>query len=550
MDSSFKNLKKKVLLTSIIKSAVIGLSAGLFAAGAVLLILWLCSVNSYWIYSIPAGAAAALIAGGLCFLILRPTDKKVSRKYDKEYGFDEKLQTMVEFEGREGDIISLQKQDALEKLYNAPALKLKFSRIWYYIVILVLAVALFVSGVAIPVAKSVDSVTPGTDINGEDGPPGGDDDIDPVFVYEGSLMQTELLDLIGKIGNFELREGEGEVMITELGALDTALKKVERVSGVQAPIYNAVSNIDAKIVELNTFQKMSDALADLDPDLSLAILRGFAVYKKRYISGAQEDYISSQKLTIGNNIEDAMQVKLDASAEKLHGEQYPSDDSVPLDVLLTDFRTGLVGALSISGFEEGNALYDSFSTLSQRIGSIIRQITLGGVSDSELWERINGETRDDSAYRVLKTSLGDALSEQSYGCLVELYIRQELSSIFDVSFGGLTELYPDLVFEDENPGGNGGEGGEGGEGGGSGTGDKEFGSNDYVYDPITGERVTFGTILERYESAIMDGTLAEGFPEDLKNFLEIYMYYLHNGTDGSTSGGNENGGNEGDGNQT
>ena len=59
---------------------------------------WLCAV---------LGIVAALIAGGLAYIFLRPNNKKLAKKLDKELALHEKVQTMVEFKDAEDIMAAL-----------------------------------------------------------------------------------------------------------------------------------------------------------------------------------------------------------------------------------------------------------------------------------------------------------------------------------------------------------------------------------------------------------------------------------------------------------
>ena len=72
MDKNFERIKKSRLTAAIIKSAVCGLAAGTFAAGAVLLGLKLGQVEIHFAYYILIGVAAAALAGAGAFFLLRP----------------------------------------------------------------------------------------------------------------------------------------------------------------------------------------------------------------------------------------------------------------------------------------------------------------------------------------------------------------------------------------------------------------------------------------------------------------------------------------------
>ncbi len=127
MSVKFSKIKRTQLLRAVVTAVSAGLSAGFLAVGAVLL-AWKLGA-----FSLSAGAAAGICAG-ICvgvaaliglplFFALRPSDEKIARRLDAEHGLNEKIQTMVEYGNREGEMVALQRADAAERLERLPAKK-------------------------------------------------------------------------------------------------------------------------------------------------------------------------------------------------------------------------------------------------------------------------------------------------------------------------------------------------------------------------------------------------------------------------------------------
>ena len=133
MDASFKKIKKKFLVFAIIKSLICGVSAGLFAVGAVLLALKLAGIPIHGGYYALIGVCVASVCFGIVFPFMRLNDLKVARKLDKDYALRERVETMVAFEKDGGDIAILQREDAQTKLENLPKKKPDFKKLWQYI---------------------------------------------------------------------------------------------------------------------------------------------------------------------------------------------------------------------------------------------------------------------------------------------------------------------------------------------------------------------------------------------------------------------------------
>lgn len=122
---------------------------------------------------------------------------------------------------------------------------------------------------------------------------------------------------------------------------------------------------------------------------------------------------------------------------------------------------------------------------------------------------------------------------------MNIFVRARVANILGVSASQLPEL--DLGGEIGIGGGNGGDGednkGDGNNGGGWGTGDEKFGSNDLIYNPLTGEYVPYGELLKEYEAKMAEQ--ADGLPQDIRSFMEEYFKLLYGGIKDETT--DENG---------
>lgn len=551
MGESFNKLKKQALLAAILKSITVGLSSALLTVGVLLLAFKLGSVGFHWALYIPVGLGVALITGGPCFIFLRPTDKKIAKTYDAEYGLNEKLQTMVEFSGKqdEGGILSLQREDALEHLQNAPAPKVRFSRIWYFILIAVISLAIFLTGVIVPPPRNEAATQPP-----EEEDPYDDPRNDPDFFEFTLEMQTDMDNMTDAVRDISFAEDVQAYMLTRLGELNKTLLTTNTKSAMMSEVRSAVEDIDNLIINTNSFLVLSEAIGDsenpdnaADAELSEALKQGFITYKNSIMKNMPRSYVVSIQSTIGDSIEKAMETPVNESFTKLKVSQAPLDDSKNLQEVLTEYNAKLNGSLQLTQIDQTDALYDSFMTLTKSLGNTARHVQQGGKTDSALWkEMYDVEASPKSgAFAMFKSEAVVALSVQNFKCVMEVFVRQGLEEMLNVKFVNsdqnpagsncivLDELYADIIYTpDENPdeGDKPGDGtGEGSGGGGAGSGDVIFGSDDEVYDPRTGQKVKFGDILKEYENAIINNT-TDDFPPELAQYLETYLNYLHNGT--------------------
>ncbi len=157
---NFNKLKKTIRRHAVIKSAVFGAALALILVGALLLAVKLgdlladASVGAVAGILAAAGIVAASLAGGLLYLIIRPVDLAVAKRLDGEFSLGERVQTMVEYAGRESAMLTLQREDAETRLSAIGPKQIKYKRIWLSVAAGVLSVALFLTGVLLPSART------------------------------------------------------------------------------------------------------------------------------------------------------------------------------------------------------------------------------------------------------------------------------------------------------------------------------------------------------------------------------------------------------------
>ena len=111
------------------------------------------------------------------------------------------------------------------------------------------------------------------------------------------------------------------------------------------------------------------------------------------------------------------------------------------------------------------------------------------------------------------------------------YTITKLSTLFLVpapeferpDFVKYNQTIDDSVKDDNNDDEN-----SGSEGGGVGEG-SVFGSNDLVLDPITGEYVEYGTLLDKYYAVVFEKLQNGSYSDEQKKMIENYFALLYGG---------------------
>ena len=101
--NKFNTIKQKHVIGAVVKSAVCGLSLGLFAVGVLMLSLKLSAIMlAAWCYVL-VGIGAAAVGGVAFFLLLfNPSDKEVAKRTDNDYELNERVQTSLEYADQSG----------------------------------------------------------------------------------------------------------------------------------------------------------------------------------------------------------------------------------------------------------------------------------------------------------------------------------------------------------------------------------------------------------------------------------------------------------------
>lgn len=476
MGENFQKIKKKSLHGAIIKSVVCGVSFGLFAVGAILLTLKLVGIPLAFYYYLLIGLGGALLCGGLAFLLFKPSDVKLAKKLDKEYGLKEKLQTALVYANEQGAVVEMQRADADERL--APIAHEKFNltkwlpRIWQFIVVVVLAIAIAVTSFAVP-AKYAQGGTNGGGGEGEQQIP--------------FKLTDEILDgldqLIAEVKETDIEDNLKSTIASLLQRLEDNLFTAQYVSEVNALLASTVSGINKAVDESYSYVTIANALNNFDNYyLAVTIADAARVYRT-FRFGEFDD--------------------LGAYAEQCHdeiAEQITSGMEYFYDSLgedAGDVPALIITALTASKVSTSDKLYQLFMTFARGLASA------------------DGPNRVQFAL-----NLEDEIARQTYIRATRVFVFNVLGAIFDYRMPS----DPDLVIENKQP-----EDGDEDKTNQGGYGSGDWKNNVQVYDPRTGEYGNYMDILEDYY-ALVDEMLRSGeLTEEQQKIIEAYFQILFSG---------------------
>lgn len=500
MCEGFKKQKRKYLIKSLLKSIAVGTSAGLSVVGVVLLTLKLCEQNINAGFYVLIGLCCAVAAGGLTFALSRPVDLKIARKLDEEYGLDEKVQTMVTYKDREDFIYRLQREDVSQKLAVLPKRKISFGQIWQYVLIFILAIAIFIPALA---------------VHKNTAPASGIDLVELSVTERGLVGQ-----LIGDINESELSDEVKALTVSLLRNLLANLEGEHTDKSRNAAVVASITFIDAAVTSENVYKKICAELIKEEPlkVVSDTVVDGITMFKAdgtilsyqrvkdeaELIPGYVFNLFNKTFITSEASLREKLKIsKADGFAEKL-----------------TEYDAALENVLTNSEAYAGRIL----SALESFKSALSEVLEKSGQSfaDATLQNDLN------SGFTYFVQNLSAAVSVESYNCLMNEYVRTRLAKIFNVSLYDLPSLRygveggsagigapDDTTGEKKDPGG------------GMGSGGMLYGSDDEIYDHELGKRVKYGEVINKYYNdvlnLILEGNLSDEYAAALDSYFSLLM---------------------------
>ncbi len=476
----FQNIKKKYLTRAIVIGAVGGVCLGLLAVGLVLLSLKLSEINLAVGYYCLIGFGTAVIVGAVLFLALLPRDKKLAKKLDHEYELHEKVQTMVAFRGREGDVIEMQRADTSERLNSLPKKKTGAARIFKLAALPVLSVAVFLAAVFVP-------ATPTEIVGGN-------------TVTNWQIAALSLL--IEDVNKSALTDSYKTATVGVLQGVGNDLKEPQ--TDPKVTVLAAITEIDG-IFATQSYAPIAAALEKYEST-------------KLFASGIEngvESYRLNVPITKYETVKDraeALEELVGGTLEKQMAAVYKelTAEGVDLQEALSGLGKDISAALAKSGVANSDALYSILKTFAEEVPAV----------ESDKLEK--------SLNTLSGTLTTQALYAQSYDRMMREFVRERLAEIFEIPSAQLpgNEQEPGT-----QPGTSPGEPGseKPSEGGGYGRGDILYGSDSKVYDPYNNKFVIYGDVINEYYAMILEQIANGTFSEESEKLISDYFGHLFSG---------------------
>lgn len=508
MKEQFSRYKRKFLIAAILKSAAIAVAFGLLAVGGTLLALKLTEVELNALYYAAIGAGGAVAAFVAAFFVLKPSDKEIAKALDERYSLNEKTQTALEFEGKSGAIIEMQRENAGVTLGSlnvreGRTLGSVVSKIWVYILICVLGAALLFTALFVPARKSVSAA----------------DEADRAY----SLSEYERIaveELIYNVSSSHLEETAKGEAVESLQNMYQALQNAEKTGQMWTAVYTGIDEVALIVNGLNSYRDISVSLGKATLSrLVIAVRQGAVAYREQGTYLNYDDVESYYNGGLGN-------VTTVVNAQTGRMRSTLSEESEFGDKLTT-LATNLMAAVVDCEQYDGDGLYTAFRTLATEIAAVRDAYSVkGNISEAQ--------SELDVIFDELCNAVSDSIFMQGYNLAVSMHVEVKLRKTFGLPDA---EFPPNDGFTDGyEGGGTSGDPGDpdSGDGedhrGGYGDGELEFGGDDMIFDPATGEYVKYGDLIAEYYRLMQEYLESADLTPEQKATVQNYFGILLSGS--------------------
>ena len=472
--SGFQALKSKFHSEAIVKTLAWSIAAGILAVGVLNLTLRFQHILLSPLLYVAIGVGTSILVGLPLFFILYQSDKRLARTLDNQYGLNESVQTMIEYQAADGEIVSLQRE-AAELALGKLSAKFDGKKVLASCIAVVLAIGVFVTSVFVPVPLPDTDNTP---------PPV----VDKPFALTDyhKLAVNNLVDEVRAADADEQEKTQVAARLqTLLGDLQTVTKRKRMVEVVAA----AMLDVDGVADRTNTCDDVYKAIAVS----SAETMQYFAVM-----------VATADVQLLDQNITDFL------SAFANEQSDYEKSKTA-----LDEFNGSATAAITLlsTAIPETDGLLTATKAMANSVSTVA-----GGTYD-ELQTAIKNATLSK------KSGLELALSWQYKNRALTDTCIERLQLIFELSSEEVPDLENDWMLS------------VGGVGGGSGDddhlsdgalpeGDTEWASDDEIFDPDKGEYVPYGDLIVEYQMYIND--IENTLSDEVKKYFSDYFSALRN----------------------
>lgn len=511
MSESFKRIKRKRLLLGVLKSFLLGLASGLGGVGIAFLVVTLGKFDFLWVFHLIIGLGLFFVVGVPIFIKEFPTDLKVAKKLDQDFSLKERVQTLVEYQNSDSVMSKLQREDTNERLRAIEKKSIKFKDILSALVVSIICLSIFASGLAVSLTMKADAQTPSQYV-------------EEIFDYSQN-RQNAMLELIKNVRDSKLDEETKENVAGRLEEFHAYVLEGERtVLEVKIAIGIAVAYVDMELEGVTSYREVHKEVARVNSGLADGIVATLTTYKQYSFQFSNFASLTSIYETIVSENE------LLTSAEKYFSKteftlaQIGVEDATHeqikrnLETFCREANLYLTSTESENP-EKPHALKDSFIALTRDLDAYKDKI-------DEFTDLVGVRAEIHEIFTAFHQSFSLAIDEEIYPSMLQQFIHNKLTEIFKLQSIDLPKITPDPVWSNDREQQEGENPENGGSGGGGGTGETLFPSDDVIYDPDQAKYVKYGEILAEHEAKMQEMLMSSDLPEELKKAILAYFQFI------------------------
>ena len=495
---SFAKLKRKSLITAIVRAALVGLTACVLCLGVCILLVKLKITELTLVGVALIGALAFLVSGAATFFIFNRSSASVARMLDRRFALQERVQTMIAYRSKEEAIYSLQRQDTEVAIGSIPRRGVRIRNLWLYVLSFLLSLLVLAGAVLYTPIE----------------PPAPPVEVVPFEITEIQIAAME--ELIEYVTNSNMESPYRENIVVALATLLDELKVATTIAERDTSVGKAVDELMKQTDESSSAVEIIEELwaTGSSPVKSLAEALNYYVWQ----DGTEwDEYVA-------------------ALAEVRAGYIHPdiikgtTEDAVMSDeilALITSDASAIPVALVKSGIASTDALYAAITSFvftdPAAAGAYFGLSDLSTLPAGVPYAALQAEL--DKTFSALTPIFYSATEQSAVNTDTGEYAVKRICILFEYAF----PMFERPVLRDSSTqtGGNGDETG-GGAMGGIGTG-TVYGSDDLVLDPYTDRYVEYGTILDKYYSLMFGKTEDGDYTDEEIAALKKYFEILYGG---------------------
>ena len=498
MNEYFSKFKRKRQRMRIIKSLLLGGAVGSVVGGIFLLLCKLAIIPVSPLIALPIGVGTFLLCGGVVYALLRTTNEQLAKELDTRFGLYEKVQTMVEYQNDAGALVDLQRQDAEQTLSQIPTAKFKTKNLWAYITALCVGVATLVPGFIVKAPQEEE----------------------PTIPFQISAVQVAgITELISYVGDSSMENPYKSDISAELIALLGELQTVNTVDGMQAALTESLTNIQTATFDSSSSTEILNALWKTQDAYAQALAKTL-------------DTSALSQTDWGDYVEKMTAYQQSFAVQDPENASPIPDDEKRQTLLwnLQNTATKIELALTSSGIAETDGLYAVLQRLvSENTGNVSGAHIFGFSVIAQAPSILTYQDGLDELKNTFDSIINDVYavtSQLKTNANVGEYTMTKLSALFAMDVPAFER--PDF-FTSSGENTNAGDDDDGGPNdGGIGEG-AVYGSNDLVLDPLTGNYVEYGTLLDKYYAVMYDKLDNGEYTEEQKTIIRNYFALLYSG---------------------